>query len=78
MNIYSKIRFPKGFDRSNRRLINGIVVAVLFFAAFVFSYALPASTPNVPWQFYTIAGIFAITALIFAILAFDKELYGRG
>jgi hypothetical protein len=31
----------------------------------------------VPWQFYTIAGIFAITALIFAILAFDKELYGQ-
>ncbi|MGH9974284.1 MAG: hypothetical protein ACRD8Z_00390 [Nitrososphaeraceae archaeon] len=77
MNIYSKIRFPKRFDRSIWRLINGIVVAVLFFVAFVFSYALPASAPNVPWQFYTIAGIFAITALILAILAFDKELYGR-
>jgi hypothetical protein len=78
MNIYSKIRLPKKFNRSNWGLINGIVVAGLFFVAFIFSYALPASTPNVPWQFYTIAGIFAVTALIFAILAFDKELYGRG
>jgi hypothetical protein len=75
--FYPKIKFLKKFDRSNWRLINGVVVAVLFFVAFVFSYALPASTPNVPWQFYTIAGIFAITALIFAILAFDEELYGR-
>jgi hypothetical protein len=78
MNIYSKIRLPKKFNRSNWGLINGIVVAGLFLVAFIFSYALPASTPNVPWQFYTIAGIFAVTALIFAILAFDKELYGRG
>lgn len=77
MNIYSKIRFPKRFDRSIWSLIIGIVVAVLFFAAFVFSYALPASAPTVPWQFYTIAGIFAITALILAIVSFDKELYGR-
>jgi uncharacterized membrane protein len=77
MNIYSKIRFLKRFDRSVWRLIGGIVVAVLFFVAFVFSYALPASAPTVPWQFYTIAGIFAVTALILAILSFDKELYGR-
>ena len=58
MNIYSKIRFLKRFDRSVWRLVGGIVVAVLFFVAFVFSYALPASAPTVPWQFYTIAGIF--------------------
>ena len=77
MNIYSKIRFLKRFDRSVWRLVGGIVVAVLFFVAFVFSYALPASAPTVPWQFYTIAGIFAVTALILAILCFDKELYGR-
>jgi hypothetical protein len=77
MNIYSKIRFLKRFDRSVWRLVGGIVVAVLFFVAFVFSYALPASAPTVPWQFYTIAGIFAVTALILAILSFDKELYGR-
>ena len=62
-----KIRFT--------RLVAGIVVAVLFFVAFMFSYALPASGPTVPWQFYSIAGILAITALILAILAFDKELY---
>ena len=77
MNIYSKIRFLKRFDRSVWRLVGGIVVAVLFFVAFVFSYALPASAPTVPWQFYTIAGIFSVTALILAILSFDKELYGR-
>jgi membrane protein YdbS with pleckstrin-like domain len=77
MNIYSRIRFPKRLDQSVWRLVSGIVVAVLFFGAFVFSYALPASAPAVPWQFYSIAGIFAITALIFAILAFDKELYWR-
>jgi cobalamin biosynthesis protein CobD/CbiB len=77
MNIYSKIRFLKRFDRSVWRFVGGIVVAVLFFVAFVFSYALPASAPTVPWQFYTIAGIFAVTALILAILSFDKELYGR-
>jgi hypothetical protein len=76
MNIYSKIKFPK-LDQSVWRLASGIVVAVLFFVAFVFSYALPASAPTVPWQFYSIAGIFAITALILAILAFDKQLYGR-
>ena len=77
MNIYSKIRFLKRFDRSVWRLVGGILVALLFFVAFVFSYALPASAPTVPWQFYTIAGIFAVTALILAILSFDKELYGR-
>ena len=74
MNIYSKIRFLKRFDRSVWRLVSGIVVGALFFLAFVFSYALPASAPTVPWQFYSIAGIFTITALILAILAFDKEL----
>jgi uncharacterized membrane protein len=77
MNIYSKIRFLKRIDRSVWRLVGGIVVAVLFFVAFVFSYALPASAPTVPWQFYTIAGICAVIALILAILSFDKELYGR-
>jgi hypothetical protein len=77
MNISSKIRFPKRFDQSVWRLVIGIVVALLFFVAFMFSYALPASAPTVPWQFYSIAGIFAITALILAILAFDKELYWR-
>lgn len=76
MNIYSKIRSPKRLDQSVWRLVSGIMVAVLFFVAFVFSYALPASAPTVPWQFYSIAGIFALTALILAILAFDKELYG--
>jgi hypothetical protein len=75
MNTYSRIRFPNRFDRQDWRLVTGVVVGVLFFIAFVFSYALPASTPVVPWQFYSIAGIFAITALILAILAFDKELY---
>jgi len=74
MNAYSRIRFPNRFDRQDWRLVAGIVVGVLFFVAFVFSYALPASMPIVPWQFYSIAGIFAITALILAILAFDKEL----
>ena len=53
-----------------------MAVAVLFFIAFVFSYALPASAPSVPWQFYSIAGIFALVGMIFGILAFDKELYG--
>jgi hypothetical protein len=76
MDIYSRIRFPNRFDRSDWRLVSGVVVGVLFFVAFLFSYALPASTPIVPWQFYSIAGIVAITALILAILAFDKELYG--
>jgi membrane protein YdbS with pleckstrin-like domain len=71
-----KIRFSRKLDQSVWRLVRGIVVAVLFFVAFVFSYALPASSPTVPWQFYSIAGIFAITALIFGILVFDKELYG--
>jgi hypothetical protein len=74
MNAYSRIGFPNRFDRQDWRLVAGIVVGVLFFVAFVFSYALPASMPIVPWQFYSIAGIFAITALILAILAFDKEL----
>ena len=76
MNIYSRIRFSNRFDRSDWRYVIGILVGVLFFTAFVFSYALPASAPSVPWQFYSIAGIFAITALILAILVFDKELYG--
>ena len=77
MNISSKIRFPKRLEQSVWRLVVGIVVASLFFVAFMFSYALPASAPTVPWQFYSIAGIFAITALIIAILAFDKELCWR-
>jgi sterol desaturase/sphingolipid hydroxylase (fatty acid hydroxylase superfamily) len=77
MNISSKIRFPKRFEQSVWRFVVGIVVAFLFFVAFMFSYALPASAPTVPWQFYSIAGIFAITGLILAILAFDKELYWR-
>jgi hypothetical protein len=76
MNIYSRIRFANRFDRSDWRYVIGILVGVLFFIAFVFSYALPASAPSIPWQFYSIAGIFAITALILAILVFDKELYG--
>lgn len=77
MNIYSKIRFPKRLDQSAWRFLIGIVVAVLFFIAFLFSYALPASAPMVPWQFYSIAGIFTIIALVLAILAFDKEFYGE-
>ena len=77
MNIYSKIRFPKRLDQSAWRFLIGIVIAVLFFFAFLFSYALPASAPIVPWQFYSIAGIFTIIALVLAILAFDKEFYGE-
>jgi preprotein translocase subunit SecG len=77
MNTFSRIRFPKSFDKSVRKHVTGIVVAIFFFVAFVFSYALPASAPSVPWQFYSIAGIFAITALILAILAFDKEFYAQ-
>ena len=77
MNIYSKIRFPKRLDQSAWRFLIGMVVAVLFFFAFLFSYALPASAPIVPWQFYSIAGIFTIIALVLAILAFDKEFYGE-
>lgn len=73
MNIPSRLRFPK-FDESVWRLVSSIVVAMLFFVAFVFSYALPASAASVSWEFYSIGGIFAVTALILAILAFDKEL----
>jgi len=76
MNIYSIFRFLKKLDESVWRLVSGIVVAVFFFVAFVFSYALPVSAPSVPWQFYSIAGIFAIAGLIFGILVFDRELYG--
>ena len=77
MNIYSRIRVPKRLDQSAWSFLFGIVVAVLFFIAFLFSYALPASAPIVPWQFYSIAGIFTIIALVLAILAFDKEFYGE-
>jgi hypothetical protein len=48
---------------------------MLFFAAFIFSYALPASATSVTWEFYSIGGIFAVIAVILAILAFDKELH---
>lgn len=75
MNIFSRIRFSKSLDQSVRKRVSGIVIAIFFFIAFVFSYALPASAPTVPWQFYSIAGIFALTALILAILVFDKEFY---
>lgn len=75
MNTYSRIRLPNRYDRQDWRLVTGVMVGVPFFVAFVFSYTLPASTLMVPWQFYSIAGIFAITALVLAILAFDKELY---
>jgi hypothetical protein len=71
-----KTKILRRYDQSTRRLVSGIAVAVLFFIAFVFSYALPASAPSVPWQFYSIAGIFALVGMIFGILAFDKELYG--
>jgi hypothetical protein len=74
MNITSKLRFPKIFDESIFRLVSSVVVAALFFVAFVFSYALPASAASVSWEFYSIGGIFAITALILAMLVFDKEL----
>ena len=75
MNIIpSKLRFRKRLDQSVWRLVNGIVVAMLFFAAFIFSYALPASATSVTWEFYSIGGIFAVIAVILAILAFDKEL----
>ncbi|MGH9912122.1 MAG: hypothetical protein ACRD4W_06745, partial [Nitrososphaeraceae archaeon] len=65
------------YDQSTKRLVSGIAVAVLFFVAFVFSYALPASAPSVPWYFYSIAGIFVLIGMIFGILVFDKELYGE-
>ena len=71
MNTYSNIRFPKRSDQVWKP-IYGIVIATLFFLAFMFSYALPASSPAVPWQFYSVAGVFTITALIIAILTFDK------
>jgi hypothetical protein len=71
-----KIKILRRYDQSTGRFVSGIAVAVLFFIAFVFSYALPASAPSVPWHFYSIAGIFALVGMIFGILAFDKELYG--
>lgn len=77
MNIFSRKRCFKSLDQSGRKRVSGIVIAMFFFLAFVFSYALPASAPTVPWQFYSIAGIFALTALILAILVFDKEIYAR-
>lgn len=77
MNIFSRKRRFKSLDQSVRKRVSGIVIAMFFFLAFVFSYALPASAPTVPWQFYSIAGIFALTALILAILVFDKEIYAR-
>lgn len=77
MNIFSRMGCSKSLDQSVRKRVSGIVIAMFFFVAFVFSYALPASAPTVPWQFYSIAGIFALTALILAILVFDKEIYAR-
>lgn len=77
MNVFSRMRCSKSLDQSVRKRVSGIVIAMFFFVAFVFSYALPASAPTVPWQFYSIAGIFALTALILAILVFDKEIYAR-
>lgn len=77
MNIFSRKGCSKSLDQSVRKRVSGIVIAMFFFVAFVFSYALPASAPTVPWQFYSIAGIFALTALILAILVFDKEIYAR-
>ena len=77
MNIYSRIRFLNKFDQACWRFFSGIAIAFLFFIAFMFSYALPASLPVVSWQFYTIGGLFTIAALMFAILVFDKEIYGE-
>ena len=77
MNIFSRIGFPICLGQSFKKRICGVAIAILFFVAFVFSYALPASTSTVPWQFYSIAGIFSITGLILAILAFDKEFYAQ-
>lgn len=77
MNIFSRVGFPNCLDQSSKKRICGIAVAIFFFVAFVFSYALPASASTVPWQFYTIAGIFTITGLILAILTFDKEFYAQ-
>ncbi|MGH9983641.1 MAG: hypothetical protein ACRD4J_14155 [Nitrososphaeraceae archaeon] len=72
-----KTKILRRYDQSTKRLVSGIAVAVLFFVAFVFSYALPASAPSVPWYFYSIAGIFVLIGVIFGILVFDKELYGE-
>jgi uncharacterized ion transporter superfamily protein YfcC len=72
-----KPKILRRYDQSTKRLVSGIAVAVLFFVAFVFSYALPASAPSVPWYFYSIAGIFVLIGMIFGILVFDKELYGE-
>jgi uncharacterized ion transporter superfamily protein YfcC len=72
-----KTKILRRYDQSTKRLVSGIAVAVLFFVAFVFSYALPASAPSVPWYFYSIAGIFVLIGMIFGILVFDKELYGE-
>ena len=72
-----KTKILRRYDQSTKRLVIGIAVAVLFFVAFVFSYALPASAPSVPWYFYSIAGIFVLIGIIFGILVFDKELYGE-
>ncbi|MGH9964704.1 MAG: hypothetical protein ACRD5E_07745 [Nitrososphaeraceae archaeon] len=72
-----KTKILRRYDQSTKRLVSGIAVAMLFFVAFVFSYALPASAPSVPWYFYSIAGIFVLIGMIFGILVFDKELYGE-
>ncbi|MGH9950158.1 MAG: hypothetical protein ACRD5J_00895 [Nitrososphaeraceae archaeon] len=72
-----KTKILRRYDQSTKRLVSGIAVAVLFFVAFVFSYALPASAPSVPWYFYSIAGIFVLIGMIFGIMVFDKELYGE-
>jgi uncharacterized ion transporter superfamily protein YfcC len=72
-----KTKILRRYDQSTKRLVSGIAVAVLFFVAFVFSYALPASAPSVPWYFYSIAGIFVLIGMIFGILVFDGELYGE-
>jgi hypothetical protein len=74
---FFRIGFPKFIDQSFRKRICVIAVAIFFFVAFVFSYALPASASTIPWQFYSIAGIFSLTGLILAILAFDKEFYAQ-
>jgi hypothetical protein len=77
MDIFSRVGFPKCLDQTFKKRIFGIAVAIFFFVAFIFSYALPASASTIPWQFYSIAGIFSITGLILAILAFDKEFYAQ-
>jgi hypothetical protein len=64
-------------NESVSRLVSSLVVAILFFGAFIFAYALPASAPSVPWQFYSIAGIFALVGLIFGIASFDEELRSK-